>query len=98
MAVKFLNAKFVKSWQLSLLVSVIAVAAVMAYFPNYSKLKDLRNENERLIFENEQLEKEIADLEQKIEGIGKDYFLYEKIARDSLGVAKEDEIVIDIGQ
>ena len=68
----------------------------MIYFPNYARLKKLRQQNSRLSKDNQKLEAEIAELEEKIKALGSDDYLYETIARDSLGVAKEDEIVIDI--
>lgn len=74
----------------------LVVIAGITYFPNYSKLKKLRNENKRLVSENEDLVIEIDDLEKKLEIVGEDSFLYEKIAREDLGVARENEIVIDI--
>jgi cell division protein FtsB len=42
------------------------------------------------------LNTEIKDLQKKIKQVDKDPYLYEKIARDNLGVAKENEIVVDI--
>ena len=72
------------------------ILAMVIYFPNYARLKKLRNENKRLSFENEELIKEIADYEEKLKRVGKDPYLYEKIAREELGIAKEGEIVIDI--
>ncbi|MDD3296799.1 MAG: septum formation initiator family protein [Candidatus Omnitrophica bacterium] len=68
----------------------------VVYFPNYAKLRQLKLENKRLLSETEALEKEIADYQKKIGKVGKDSHLYEEIARDSLGVARDNEIVIDI--
>jgi len=81
-------------WLLAVL--VLGIVAVILYFPNYARLKQLRSENEKLILKNKQLAAEIADLEKKSKRVGKDPYFYEKIARDELGVAKEGEIVIDI--
>jgi len=72
------------------------ILAMVIYFPNYTRLKKLRNENKRLTLENEELVEEIADYEEKLKRVGKDPYLYEKIAREELGIAKEGEIVIDI--
>jgi cell division protein FtsB len=67
------------------------------YFPNYSKLKKLKQANKRLSLEIEKLEKEIKDLKEKIEKVKKeDPSFYEKIVREELGVAKDNEIIIDI--
>ena len=76
--------------------SVIFVAALFIYFPNYARLRKIREENKRLISENKNLEKEIIDYQEKIQRVGKDPSFYEEIAREDLGVAKEGEIVIDI--
>ncbi len=72
------------------------ILAMVIYFPNYARLKKLRNENKKLVLENEELIEEIADYEEKLKRVGKDHYLYEKIAREELGIAKEGEIVIDI--
>ena len=63
---------------------------------NQAMIKKLRDENKRLALENEKLIEEIADYEEKLKRVGKDPYLYEKIAREELGIAKEGEIVIDI--
>ena len=98
MAVKLLNIRKLKAWQWTLLIILNLIVCGIVYFPGYSKLKELRNENKRLTSENKQLEKDIIDFKVKIEQLDTDSYLYEKIARDSLGVAKENEIVIDIGE
>ena len=85
-------------WVLLVIFGVASIVAGVMFFPNYAKLKKLRDENERLTFENRQLEREIGDLEQKIKRVKNDPYLYERIARDSLGAAKEGEIIIDIGE
>jgi len=72
------------------------ILAMVIYFPNYARLKKLRDENKRLTSENEKLIEEIVDYEEKLKRVGKDPYLYEKIAREELGIAKEGEIVIDI--
>lgn len=91
---EFLKGQF--SLKVLALIVAVAIAATIIYFPNYSRLKELRNESKRLIQENEDLVEEIADYEEKLKRIGKDPYLYEKIAREELGIAKEGEIVIDI--
>lgn len=81
-----------------LAIFLLSTVALILYFPNYTKLKQLRRENEKLLLKNKELEGEIVDLEDKLSRVGEDPYLYEKIARDELGVAKEGEIVIDIEQ
>ncbi len=75
---------------------VICIFAAVIYFPNYAKLKKLRQQNISLTLEDKELEREIVDYEEKLKPLGEDLYLYERIARESLGIAKEDEIVIDI--
>ncbi len=96
MVAKPLNTKRIKWLKIFVILSIIIGLAIIIYFPNYAKLKKLRDANRRIILENKKLEEEIADYKQKREGIGKDPYLYERIARDELGAAKEGEIVIDI--
>ncbi|UCD16066.1 MAG: septum formation initiator family protein [Candidatus Omnitrophota bacterium] len=66
------------------------------YFPNYAKLKKLKEANRQLLFEIDKLDVEIEDLEEKINRGEKDSFLLEKFVRNELGAAKKEEIVIDI--
>jgi len=81
---------------ISALTLCLIILIGIIYFPNYARLKKLRDENKRLTLENEELIEEIADYEEKLKRVGKDPYLYEKIAREELGIAKESEIVIDI--
>ena len=78
------------------ILAILFAIFMVFYFPNYAKLKDLRQANEQLIHETGNLHKEIKDLQEKNRKITKDSNLYEKLAREDLGVAKKDEIVIDI--
>jgi len=96
MVEKLLNISRNRRVRVLAVAGVSLVAAVLIYFPNYAKLKKLKEQNKVLILENKRLEEEIADYEQKALKLGKDPYLYEKIAREDLGVAREDEIVIDI--
>ena len=66
------------------------------YFPNYAKLKRLRQANQDLSLQNQKLKKDIIGLENKLRKGDNDAVLYEKFARDYLGVARDGEIVIDI--
>jgi len=96
MAVKLLNIDKIKRFKLPVILGLLLIMAAVVYFPNYAKLEGLRRENRRLTQEVEKLEVEIADYEEKLQNLGSDPYLYEKIARDDLGVARENEIVIDI--
>ncbi len=96
MAGKLLNLSRKKQISLLILGVCLLIIAVIIYFPNYAKLRKLREENRRIARENKKLEQEIKDFQEKLQKLGRDPFVYEKIARDDLGVAKENEIVIDI--
>ncbi len=98
MVVKLLNLSRFKWLRYSLIGLSLLIVALVVYFPNYAKLKKLRDENLKISKENKKLAKEIKDFEEKLQKLGRDPFVYEKIAREDLGVAKENEIIIDIEQ
>lgn len=96
MQVKSFLIKHAKLLQV-LAVTVLAFIIFMVlYFPNYTKLKKLRQANTKMERQIEQIEKEISQLKKTLIRIGDDPYIYEKFARDELGVARENEIVIDI--
>jgi len=72
------------------------ILIMMIYFPNYARLKKIRDENKRIVLENAGIIEEIKDYEDKLKMVGEDPYLYEKIAREELGIARDGEIVIDI--
>ena len=72
------------------------VLGMFIYAPTYLRYRGLRDENFSMARKNALLQKEISDLEYNLKAIEKDSFILEKIARDTIGVAKKDEIVIDI--
>ena len=72
------------------------ILVMMIYFPNYARLKKIRDENKRIVLENAGIIEEIKDYEDKLKMVGEDPYLYEKIAREELGIARDGEIVIDI--
>jgi len=72
------------------------ILVMVIYFPNYARLKKIRDANKKLILENSEIIEEIKDYEDKLKMVGEDPYLYEKIAREELGIARDGEIVIDI--
>jgi cell division protein FtsB len=96
MAEKLLNIKRAKLLKLLLLGVAIFILAMVVYFPDYSKLKNLKEENQKLIKKIDNLKKDIIDYEMKNKKLEENSYFYEKIAREKLGVAREDEIVVDI--
>lgn len=75
---------------------LIFMAFLIIYFPNYARLKKLKQANKQLSVQIEGLKTEIKDLEVKMEKIQKDPLFFEQFARDELGVARKSEIVVDI--
>jgi cell division protein FtsB len=96
MRVKFLSIDYLKLLLILFILGVFFGVFMVFYFPNLAKLKELRQANEQLTSEIGNLKKEIYDLQDKGKKVTKDSTLYEKLAREDLGVAKKDEIVIDI--
>jgi cell division protein FtsB len=95
---KLLNINHFKAVKIIFISVLLLIFGVIIYFPNYAKLKKLRQLNSDLLVKNKSLSKEIKELQRKLKKVGKDPYLYEKIARDNLGVARENEIVVDIAE
>jgi len=96
MRVKLLDFSYLNILKFIFIASIFLVAASVVYFPHYAKLKKLKEANRQLLQQVKGLTLEIKDLQGKLKKVGKDPSLYEKLARDNLGVAKENEIVVDI--
>ena len=96
MRVKHLSINYLRVLQFIFAAAIIFVVAMVVYFPNYTKLKKLRQANHGVIYKARAVGGEIKDLRDRYRKIGKDPYLYEKIARDELGAAKDNEIVVDI--
>lgn len=79
-----------------LVCTVIFLAWLTIYFPDYARLNALRQANKKLKGDISGLEKEVGQLEDKIARVGYDPLIYEKVAREELGAVREDEIVVDI--
>ncbi|MCM8823226.1 MAG: septum formation initiator family protein [Candidatus Omnitrophica bacterium] len=79
-----------------LFIFIIIFIALFIYFPDYYRLKKLREENERLRLKIDSLKKEIANLREDMEKLEEDPFIWEKLARQNLGVVKKGEILVDI--
>lgn len=93
---KPLNLDYLNALRFIFFACLFLAVAMVVYFPNYAKLKKLREANQKLALQVKALNKEIKSLHANIKKIGKDPSLYEKLARETLGVAKENEIVVDI--
>jgi cell division protein FtsB len=62
--------------------------------PGYTKLQDLKAKNSLLEDRINELTSAIEELEVEREKLENDILYIEKVAREKLGVAREDEVVI----
>lgn len=72
--------------------AVILVAGML--LPGYTKLQDLIAENRRLETRITELSGHINELEIEKDRLENDILYIEKVAREKLGVVREDEVVI----
>jgi cell division protein FtsB len=93
---KLLNLKKVKIIKAISIFAVILTLFLILYFPNYARLKKLKEANQQVCHKIQTLEKGIEDLEEKIGKDEKDPYFLEEFVRNELGAAKKKEIVIDI--
>lgn len=96
MAAKFLSTRRGKIILALLAGLAIFLLGMLVYFPNYSRWRELRAENQALIDRIDQLKEDIKIYQKKNQRLDQDSFIYEEIARDKLGVLREGEIVVDI--
>jgi len=76
----------------------VAIVLIVVFLPGYAKFMELRAKNINLENEIERLEKENMTLYREKDKLEKDIHYIEKVARDSMGVAREGEIPIKIEQ
>jgi len=96
MRVKLFNVDSFKLWRLIIGFVILLIGVGIVYLPSYLRLRRLRKENQRVIEKIAHLKKEIKTLETDVEKLQSESSLWEKLVREKLGVAKKDEIVIDI--
>ncbi|MCD6583627.1 MAG: septum formation initiator family protein [Candidatus Omnitrophica bacterium] len=96
MRVKLFNVDSFKLWRLIIGFVILLIGVGIVYLPSYLRLRRLRKENQRVIEKIAHLKKEIKTLETDVEKLQNESSLWEKLVREKLGVAKKDEIVIDI--
>ncbi len=96
MRVKLFNVDSFKLWRLIIGFIILLIGVGIVYLPSYLRLRRLRKENQRVIEKIAHLKKEIKTLETDVEKLQSESSLWEKLVREKLGVAKKDEIVIDI--
>ena len=81
------------SMTLIIIAAVIIIAVIL--LPGYTKLQDLISENKRLGKRIVELGRSIEELQAEKEKLESDILYIEKVARENLGVAREDEVVIE---
>jgi len=64
------------------------------YLPGFSKLQELKEENQNLERRIEVLKKANKELKKTNEKLENDPSYAEKVAREKLGMAKKDEIIL----
>ncbi|MBN2120830.1 MAG: septum formation initiator family protein [Candidatus Omnitrophica bacterium] len=75
---------------------IILFIISFTFLPKYTKIKELAEEEQALSEKISQAEKEVGTLRNDIESLKDDPFYLEKVARDQLGAAKDNEVVIKI--
>jgi len=83
---------------LAILVILVALFLIIsfAFLPGYTKIKELREENQRQKREAALLQQEISNLDSSLERIHDDPFYLEKVAREELGASRDNEITLKI--
>ena len=74
----------------------ITICLVVIFLPGYAKFMELRARNSDLEKEIEHLEHENVSLNHEKKRLEEDIYYIEKVARESMGVAKEGEIPVEI--
>ncbi len=75
---------------------IVAFILLVIFLPGYKKFMDLRTKNIQLENEIERLEKENIALYKEKKKLEEDIDYVEKVARETMGLAKEGEIPIKI--
>ena len=76
----------------------IAIALIVVFLPGYTKFMELRAKNMQLEKEISRLEQENISLLREKKRLEEDIDYIEKVARESMGVAREGEIPIKLEQ
>ena len=84
--------------RLRLLYVVTVIVLIAIFLPGYAKFMELRAKNIYLEKEIERLERENIALHKEKKKLNEDIDYIEKVARESMGVAREGEIPIKIEQ
>lgn len=96
MQVRLLKKGSSKFLKLTFILIIVLSTVVAIYFPTYFRYARLKKENRKMMKKVEKLKTEIKELEKNIRDLKEAPYLLEKMVRENLGAAKDDEIVIDI--
>lgn len=66
------------------------------FLPNYTRIKELSEEKERLIKRIKETEQQIIKIKEELKSLKKSPFYLEKLARERLGTVRKNEVVIKI--
>lgn len=79
-----------------IIIGIIFFIAIFKLFPNYSQIKELKEENNQYIEKIAEMEKEIKTLNHDLDNFKTDPFYLEKIARNELGMANDNEVIVHV--
>ncbi len=83
-----------KRLRILVIIGIVALIFIIL-LPGYTKLQDLISENKRLEKRIIELSLSINELEREKGKLESDILYIEKVAREKLGVVREDEVLIE---
>jgi len=75
---------------------IVIVASMLKLFPSHTQIVELKEENERMEHRIMAMKGEISNLKDDLNKFKTDPYYLEKVARNQLGLAKENEVVVNI--
>ena len=75
---------------------IAGVIILFIYLPDHTRLQKLKSKNISLHQDINRIKREVNRLKIDDKRLDSDPFMWEKIARQDLGVVKEGEIIVDI--
>jgi|GEM_PF-2728154 len=96
MPVGLLKRNLFKVIGFGILASIVVGVLASIYLPEYTRIQELQKRKLDLKNEILQLKRQVSDLTHKNKLVKeKDAYFLEKIAREHLGVIREDEAIVD---
>ena len=96
MRARKLKIDFSKFLSFVLFAALLLLIISFTFLPKYTRIKELTEENEALSRQIEEVKQEIATLRKDLRSFKEGPFYLEKMAREHLGAAKENEVVVQI--